>query len=81
MTKVTLNKAVIAKLKNNKWDEWFWRVKDYWLIGNSSNENSQSQALILEAIEKGREFLEQKLQNQINILVGLVENHDQSYLE
>ena len=81
MTKVTLNKAAIAKLENNKYDEWFWRVRDYWLIGNSSNENSQSQTLILEAIEKGREFLEQKLQNQINILVGLVENHDQSYLE
>ena len=79
MTKVTFNKAAIAKLKNNAWDEWFWRVRDYRPIDNSSNEISQSQDLILEAIEKGQEFLEQKLQNQINILSSLVKNHDQSY--
>ena len=76
MTKVTFNKAAIAEFENNKWDEWFWRVRDYRPIDNSINEVSQSQALVLEAIEKGREFLEQKLQNQINILSGLVENND-----
>lgn len=80
MTKVTFNKVAIAKLENNEWDEWFWRVKNYRSIDNSSNEISHSQTLILEAIEKGRKFLEQKLQNQINMLSDLVESYDQSYL-
>lgn len=80
MTKVTFSKAAIAELENNEWDEWFWRVKNYRPIDNSSNEISKSQTLILEAIEKGRKFLEQKLQNQINMLSDLIESHDQSYL-
>ena len=63
MTKVTFNKAAIAKFENNEWDEWFWRVRNYRPIDNSSNEILQSQTLILEAIEEGQKFLKQKLQN------------------
>ena len=59
MTKVAFNKAAIAELEQEleQWDEWFWRVRNYRPIDDSSfNKISQSQDLILEAVVKGQKM-------------------------